>query len=89
MELIKKIEEDIQKIKNRNVRVEAEKAWETSFVRIASLTIITYVVASFILYSIGVKNFLFNAFVPTVGYILSVQSLPFVKKWWIERYMKK
>jgi len=88
-ERFQKIELDVEAVKSRNSRVEAEKAWETSFFRVATIAFITYVIALFIMKSIGVKDFFLNAFVPTVGYILSTQSLPFIKKWWIEKFFKK
>ena len=47
------IEERLNKIEDRNRRVEFDKAWETSFVRILSISIITYLAAFFALYSIG------------------------------------
>ncbi|MDD2756822.1 MAG: hypothetical protein PHT51_02655 [Patescibacteria group bacterium] len=86
-EKIINIEKEIEIIKERNRRVEADKAWETSGFRIFSVCLITYIIASFVLYFIGVKNFLLNALVPTVGFFLSIQSLPAIKKWWIRKYL--
>ncbi|OGY31532.1 MAG: hypothetical protein A3C02_02320 [Candidatus Andersenbacteria bacterium RIFCSPHIGHO2_02_FULL_45_11] len=83
-----KLEKEIQALKERNFRVEADKAWEVSKVRIASISLITYVIAAAFLYIIGVKGFLLNALVPAVGYYLSTQSLPFVKSWWIQKNWK-
>jgi uncharacterized membrane protein YiaA len=79
---------DIDKIKERNRRVEADKAWERSKTRIFSITAITYIVASIVLYMIGVSNYLLGALIPTVGYFLSTLSLPFLKRWWISRRIK-
>lgn len=39
------IEERLSAIEERNRRVEADKAWETSWLRILSISVITYVVA--------------------------------------------
>ncbi len=86
---IEELRQKIEKIKERNVRVEADKAWEKSEFRILFITIITYVIASLVLYFIGVANFLLAALVPTIGYLLSTQSLPFIKRWWIKRLLKK
>lgn len=86
---IQKIEREIETIKERNLRVEADKAWETSSFRIFSITIITYIIASLILYFIGAENFLLNALAPTAGFFLSIQSLPAIKKWWIKKYLNK
>lgn len=87
MDPIKKLEDEIAVIKERNLRVEADKAWETSNFRIFSITIITYIVAALVLCLIGAKNFLLNALVPTAGFFLSVQSLPAVKRWWIKKFL--
>lgn len=86
---IQNLEKEIEKIKERNVRVEADKAWETSSFRIFSIALVTYIIAALVLYLIGTDNFLRNALVPTVGYLLSTQSLPMVKKRWIEKYLRK
>lgn len=83
------IEHEIAAIKERNLRVEADKAWETSQLRIISIALITYVIASLVLYLIGVNNFLLSALVPTVGYYLSTRSLPFIKKRWTDGFMRK
>ena len=88
-EKIQKIEKEIEIIKERNLRVGADKAWEISSFRIFSITTITYIIASMVLYFIGVKNFLLNAFVPAAGFFLSVQSLPVIKRWWIRKFLER
>ena len=84
----KKIEEEINTLHERNRRVEADKAWETSAFRIGSIMVITYFIASIILYTIDVKKYLLNALLPTIGYFLSTQSLPQIKEWWIKKYFR-
>ncbi len=86
-ENLENIKREIAAIKERNLRVEADKAWETSGARIISITVITYIIASFVLYIIGVTTFWLSALVPTVGYYLSTRSLPFIKRWWIDKFM--
>lgn len=81
-ERLQKIEEEMASLRERNRRVESDKAWETSWTRTVSVAIVTYVVASIVLYIIGTANYFLGALVPTVGYILSTQSLPVVKNWW-------
>ena len=88
-EEIQKLEQEIQLLRERNKRVEADKAWETSWFRIISIAVITYVVASLVMRIIGVKNALLNAFIPTIGYLLSTQSLPLIKKWWIKKFLQQ
>lgn len=88
MEELEEIKKEIELIKERNKRVEADKAWETSKVRMLSILAMTYVITALVFYFIGVKNYLLSPLVPTIGFFLSVQSLPFIKKWWIKSIKK-
>jgi xanthosine utilization system XapX-like protein len=78
------VEERLNKIEERNRKVELDKAWETSLVRILSVGIITYVIAVIALFMIKAPNPFLNALIPTLGFILSTQSLPFIKKLWMK-----
>lgn len=82
------IEAEIKQIHVRNKRVEAEKAWETSLFRIILVCLVTYVTTAIVFAVIGVQYYLLNALIPTIGFFLSTQSLPWVKKWWIDRRLK-
>lgn len=79
--------ERLAAIEARNRRVEAEKAWETSWVRIGSITVGTYVTATLLLWMIDAPSPLFGALVPALGFLLSTQSLPALKRWWIHRHL--
>jgi len=79
------IEKEIEKIKKRNAKVEADKAWETSFFRRGILTIATYVVIAIFLISINAPNPWFSAAIPAIAFLLSTLTLPFIKEWWIEK----
>jgi len=81
-------EKEINNLKERNRRVEADKAWEISLFRVGLISIITYSVTAWVFYLIGVENYFLNALIPTTGYFLSIQSIPFIKKWWLERREK-
>src|SRR3989344_2982809 len=83
-EELEKIKKDIAKIRERNLRVEEDKACETSYFRILPITFITYIVAAFLLYFIGAENYFWGALVPAAGFFLSTQTLPFIKKWWLK-----
>jgi len=83
------IEKEIQQIHERNKRVEAEKAWEVSLFRIVAICVITYITTAIVFATIGVKQYLLNALIPTVGFFLSTQSLPPIKKWWINHRLQK
>lgn len=82
---LKAIESELQTLQQRNRRVEIDKAWERSRTRICALCIATWVIVSFVFFTIGIERYLVSAVVPTVGYYLSTRSLPFLKKWWIAR----
>ncbi|HEY9790718.1 MAG TPA: hypothetical protein V6D22_09990 [Candidatus Obscuribacterales bacterium] len=79
------MEEKIDAIAERNARVEGDKAWEVSGVRILSICIITYLVAAAIMYAIGTRGVLFAALLPVCGFYISAQSLPMIKKRWLEK----
>ncbi len=83
------MEAELEKINERNRRVENDKAWETSVTRRSVIAGITYSIAALFMYRIGVVDPLINALVPTGGYLLSTLSLPFIKKWWISKYGSK
>lgn len=84
-----RIGETIERMLERNARVEADKAWEQSYTRIGSIALVTYLCVALVLYIIGVEQFYISAVVPVVGYLLSTLSLPFLKEWWMGRYFKK
>ena len=83
------MKKEIESIKERNKRVEADKAWETSKTRRAIIALMTYFVIVIFLYAIGVPEPWFVALVPTIGYMLSTLTLPFFKKFWINGIYKK
>jgi hypothetical protein len=84
-ERLSKIEACISSIIERNHKVEIEKAWEISKTRIISIVILTYALMTLIFSIIGVENYFINAIIPTLGYFLSTQSLPLIKKKWLSR----
>ena len=86
---IQKIQQEISEIKERNRKVEADKAWETSVFRMVSILILTYLIASWVMYIINVEKYWLNALIPTLGYFLSTLSLPIVKKWWVKNRWEK
>ncbi|MFA6023231.1 MAG: hypothetical protein WC781_04030 [Candidatus Pacearchaeota archaeon] len=83
------MKEEIKNIKERNKRVETDKAWETSKTRRIIIAIMTYIVIVIFLWSINAPNPWLNAIVPTVGFILSTLTLPFFKQFWINYVYKK
>lgn len=82
------MEVELEKINERNRRVELDKAWETSVTRRGLIAAITYTVAGLFMHRLGIADPFTNALVPTGGYLLSTLSLPFIKMWWISMYGK-
>lgn len=76
------IEQEILQIKNRNKKVENDKAWEVSWTRRLSIAVFTYIIAEAWLLIISEPHSWLKAFVPVVGYILSTLSLPPIKRLW-------
>ena len=89
MQDLEQLNKEIDLIKERNKKVEADKAWETSKTRILSILVMTYIITAIVFYFIGVKNFMLSALIPSVGFYLSTQSLPFIKRVWINKFIKK
>ena len=83
------INEEIQKIHDRNARVAADKAWEMSFFRRGSIAVITYVTVVIVLTISGAQHPFVGAIVPPIGYLLSTLSLPFVKTYWLKVFYRK
>jgi len=80
---------EIQKLKERNARVEIDKAWETSKIRRGILAIATYVVVGIFLSSINAPNPWINALIPAGAYIVQTLTLPVLKNWWARRFYGK
>ena len=73
----------IEKIEKRNIRVEKDKAWETSWTRKICIMILTYIVV--LIYSYIVRNYdnvFLSSLVPVIGYTLSTLSLRLVRNIW-------
>jgi hypothetical protein len=85
----KKLSADLRAIQERNRRVEAHKAWETSFTRRFFIALITYVTVTLFLWLIDVPKPFINALVPTGGFLLSTLSLPWVKFYWLKGYYRR
>ena len=83
MAKLEELEHDINKIRERNARVEGDKAWETSFARRIIITCGTYVFAALFLLAIDAPNPFLAASVPAAGFLFSTLTLPFLKDRWL------
>ncbi len=83
------LKKEIEKIKERNIKVEKDKAWETSLTRkifIATLTYIVVIIYSYL--TLNVSNIFLSSLVPVLGFLLSTLSLKIIRKLW-EKHIKK
>jgi hypothetical protein len=83
------IEKEILIIKERNAKVEADKAWEISWSRKIIVAILTYVVVVILFYFARLPRPFVGAIVPTIGFVLSTLSVSIFKKWWINNFWQK
>ncbi len=77
------LKEEIEQIKQRNKRVERDKAWETSWTRRICIMILTYIVVVLYSFSISkISNIWLSSLVPVIGFTLSTLSLNVVRRIW-------
>ena len=81
--------DDISAIKDRNARVERDKAWEQSYTRRFLICVITYICAALVMHSMNVARPFLSAIIPPLGYYLSTLSLPLVKHWWLQKFYSR
>jgi hypothetical protein len=83
MTKIEDLEEEINKIKQRNTRVEKDKKWETSWIRRILIAFGTYILILLFMFTIGADKPFLSALIPSIAFLLSTASLEVVKKWWL------
>jgi len=83
---MEKLEEEVNKIKERNRRVEADKTWETSWTRRIFIGISTYLLISIFLVIIKAEKPFISAIIPAVAYLISTLSLGLLRSWWLKRH---
>lgn len=80
---IKVLRKEIEAIKARNKRVEADKGWETSWTRNIFIAVVTFVLAYILMLLITESQPFGKALVGSVLYLLSTQTYGILKKWWL------
>jgi len=78
------IKKEVQQIKERNKKVEADKAWEISLTRKIIIVILTYLVIVIFFFIAELPKPWINAIVPSLAFVLSTLSLPLFKKIWFK-----
>ena len=80
------LEKEIKEIKERNQKVELNKAWETSWTRKLCIMILTYIVVVLYSFTINkISNIFLSSLVPVIGFALSTLSLNAIRKIWERR----
>ncbi len=85
MDKIKNLQKRVELIELRNKKVEADKAWETSYTRRILLIIFTYFSIGIYMKAIGVNSSWLNAIIPSLGFLLSTLTLPYFKSLWLKK----
>lgn len=80
--------QEIEQIKKRNVKVETDKAWETSWTRKIVIFVLTYLAITIYFFIADLPSPVINSFVPALAFVISTLSLPFFKKQW-EKHIYK
>lgn len=88
MDELQELKNEIIEIKQRNARVEADKAWETSLARKILVAILTYVVVVLFFVAAELPKPFINPIVPTLGFLLSTLSISYFKTLWLKRGIK-
>ena len=88
MATLKELENEINRINERNIKVESDKSWEISKTRKLIIAVFTYLAIGIYLWYIGIPMAFLNAIVPTAGFLLSTLTLPTFKKLWIRHFYK-
>lgn len=85
MDELQELKKEVEKIKERNAKVEADKAWETSLFRKILVAVLTYIVIVLFFAVAGLAKPFINAIVPTLGFLLSTLSISIFKTLWLKR----
>lgn len=82
------LQKRVELLEARNRRVEADKAWETSWQRRTAIMVLTYLVVVFYLQFVVHINPWINTLVPVIGFFLSTLTVSLLKKEWLTRRSK-
>ncbi|MCL1876810.1 hypothetical protein FWF74_02145 [Candidatus Saccharibacteria bacterium] len=77
------IEKEIAEIKARNVKVDLDKKWETSWMRKVFIMIVTFaVILPYNLFIWDQQNVVWASLIPPMAYLLSTLSLDLIRDAW-------
>jgi hypothetical protein len=82
----KTLEDRIIDLESRNLRVDADKGWETSWTRRTAIMVLTYITVWFYLEHVVRVDPWINALVPVIGYTLSTLTISRLKTYWVAKH---
>ena len=85
----KDLEKELKLVKQRNKRVEADKAWETSNTRKVLVGVLTYVVIVVFFKVAGLPKPFLNSVIPALAFLVSTLTIPLFKEYWLKSVYKK
>lgn len=78
------LKQELEQIKQRNKRVELDKAWEISWTRKLIVAFLTYAVVVCFFVFAKLSDPFVNSIVPALAFIVSTLVLPLFKKIWVK-----
>jgi hypothetical protein len=85
MPTLEELTKEVEKLKQRNIKVEADKAWEGSLTRTILIALLTYIVIVAFFYFASLPEPFTNAIIPALAYSLSTITAPKVREWWLKK----
>jgi len=82
MNEIEKIKKDLEEIHKRDKLAETDHAWEQSYTRRMIALAFTYLLVVVFMQAADLPDPWKNAFVPTLAYVITNQTLPLFKNLW-------
>ena len=86
---LEELNQKVEKILERNKKVELDKSWETSLLRRLFLAALTYVPVLALLLIINAPQPYLAAIIPAAAYLIQQYSLPFMRSLWEKNLYKK
>ncbi|MDQ6984758.1 MAG: hypothetical protein Q9M91_05960 [Candidatus Dojkabacteria bacterium] len=85
---INDLEEKIEKLGLLSRYSTLQRQWDKSLVKLLTMIVTTYIFVAVVMYFSDVSDFLFAALIPALTFVASTAALPFVKRFWVKRYVK-
>ncbi len=83
---LQELKKEVEKIKARNKRVEADKAWETSWARAGIILLITYIFTTMFFLRTDQSPAYLLSLEPTAGFTIGLLSFGKLKSIWLKRH---